>query len=45
MADRLVDAWDESHASEASEAFVLTMLPQKCLASLSIWSVFVSPSL
>ena len=43
MAGHSVGARDESNGSEASEA--LTMLYQKSLASLSIWSlVFVLPT-
>ena len=41
MADHLVIARDELHESEAgwAQCFVLTMLPQKRLASSTIWSV------
>ena len=43
MADQSVGARDKSHGSEASWAlifcFVLTIFPQRRLASSSIWSV------
>ena len=41
-ADHSVGTRDEFHESEASEAFD-TMLPQKSLASSSIWSVSFRP--
>ena len=44
MADHSVAARDELYESEASEASVFfAMLPQKSLASSSIWSVSFRP--
>ena len=39
MADHSVVTQDELHVSKAGWCFVLPMLPQESLASLTIWSV------
>ena len=48
MADRLVDAWDESHASKVSEALMFcfddTSTEMSCFVVDLVWFCFVSPS-